>query len=70
MDALTTMKKKTYRNFLIVRNKLMNEKGYSPKDASEITHRIFENLYYDSTRTVRSYYDKVLSRKEFEAQGE
>lgn len=68
MDSLTTMKTKTYRNFLIVRNKLMSEKGYSPKEASEITHSIFENYLYDSTRTVRHYYDKVLSREEFEAQ--
>jgi hypothetical protein len=68
MDSLTTMKTKTYRNFLIVRNKLMSEKGYSPKESSEIAHLIFENYLYDSTRTVRHYYDKVLSREEFEAQ--
>lgn len=70
MDALTTMKKKTYHNFLIVRNKLMNEKGYPPKDASEIAHHIFENYDYDSTRTVRDYYDRILSKEEFEARME
>jgi hypothetical protein len=68
MDTLTTMRRKTYRNFLIVKNKLMNEKGYRPEEASEITHDIFENYDYDSTRTVRDYYDRILSREEFEAQ--
>ena len=68
MDTLTTMKKKTYHNFLIVRNKLMNEKGYRPSEASDIAHLIFENYHYDSTRTVRDYYDRVLSKEKFEAQ--
>ena len=70
MDALTTMKNKTYHNFLIVKNKLMNEKGYRPEEASEITHLIFENYNYDSTRTVRNYYDRILSKEEFEARME
>jgi hypothetical protein len=65
---LTTMKKKTYHNFLIVRNKLMNEKGYDPKTASELTHRIFENLEANPSQTAKMFYDHILSKEEFEAQ--
>ena len=46
----------------------MNEKGYRPSEASDIAHLIFENYHYDSTRTVRDYYDRVLSKEKFEAQ--
>ena len=65
---LETMKNKTYHNFLIVRNKLLKEKGYGVQDANAIAHRIFENYYFDNTRTVQDYYDRVLAREEFEAQ--
>ena len=65
---LNTMKRKTYHNFLIVRNKLMNEKGYDPKTASELSHRIFENYHLDPTLTVKDYYDRILTKEEFEAQ--
>lgn len=65
---LETMKRKTYRNFLVVRNKLLREKGYGVQDANSITHRIFENYQLDNTRTVKDYYDRVLSRDEFESQ--
>ena len=65
---LETMKKKTYHNFLIVRNKLMKEKGYEPREAEQITHRIFENYNHNNTRTIQWYYDMVLTREEFEQQ--
>lgn len=63
------MKKKTYRNFLIIRNKLMNEKRYSPKEASELTHLIFENTNLDVLgRTAEYFYSTVLSKADFETQ--
>ena len=65
---LETMKKKTYHNFLIVRNKLMNEKGYAPRVAEQITHRIFENYNNNTSRNIKWYYDMVLTREEFEQQ--
>ena len=65
---LNKMKRKTYRNFLIVKNLLMKDKGYGIADATDITHRIFENYELDNTRTIKDYYDRVLSRKEFELQ--
>lgn len=67
---LETMKRKTYRNFLVVRNKLLKEKGYGVPDANDITHRIFENYRLDPSRTIRDYYDRVLCKEEFEAQQE
>ena len=65
---LESMKNKTYRNFLIVRNKLMKEKGYDRKTSEQITHRIFENYSLDNTRTIREYFDRVLTKEEFEMQ--
>lgn len=62
------MKRKTYRNFLIVRNKLIKYKGYDKQEASNIAHLIFENYELDSNHTINEYYDRVLSKKEFELQ--
>lgn len=63
------MKKKTYRNFLIIRNRLMNEKGYSPQEASDITHKIFENTHNDTAgRPAEHFFSMVLSKAEFETQ--
>lgn len=68
LKMLEKMKKKTYHNFLIVRNKLMFEKGYEPREAERITHRIFNNYQLDNTHTIKWYYDMVLTKEEFEMQ--
>jgi hypothetical protein len=65
---LTKMKKKTYHNFLIVRNKLMTEKGYDPRTAEDLAHRIFENYKANPGQTVKMQYDRILTKEEFEAQ--
>lgn len=65
---LETMKRKTYRNFLVVRNKLLKEKGYAVQDANAIAHRIFENYDLDNSRTIKDYYDRVITREQFETQ--
>lgn len=62
------MKRKTYRNFMIIRNKLMREKGYSPEEASNLTHLIFENVEYNPGRTAEDFYSMVISKEEFESQ--
>ena len=63
------MKRKTYHNFLIIRNKLMSEKGYTPQEASDLTHKIFENTHNDALgRTAEHFYSMVLPKAEFEAQ--
>ena len=64
---LTKMKNKTYRNFLIVRNKLMTEKGYDPTTAADLTHLIFENLKANPGQNIKMFYDRILSKEEFEA---
>ena len=61
---LNKMKRKTYRNFLIVKNLLMKEKGYDANESSLITHRIFENYELDSSRTIGDYYNRILTSAE------
>ena len=41
------MRNKTYRNFMIIANKLQREKGYSEKQAFELAHKVFENVEAD-----------------------
>ena len=65
---LEKMKKKTYHNFLIIRNLLMSEKGYDPRTSERIAHRIFDNYQLDNTHTIKWYYDMVLTKEEFEMQ--
>jgi hypothetical protein len=66
---MKNIRRKTYHNFLIVRNKLMREKGYDPTEASELTHLIFENAENDGAgRSVEHFYDMVLSKTDYEAQ--
>lgn len=63
------MKRKTYRNFMIIKNKLMREKKYDSNEASQLTHLIFENTEYDTEgRTAEFFYSRVLSKAEYEAQ--
>ena len=65
---LNKMKKKTYRNFLIVRNLLMKEKGYGTQEASDIAHLIFGNYELDNNLTIADYYNRILTKDEFEHQ--
>jgi hypothetical protein len=65
---LEKMKNKTYRNFMVVKNLLTKEKGYDATTSTQIAHRIFDNYELDNTRTIKDYYDRVISREEFEAQ--
>lgn len=65
---LEKMKNKTYHNFMIVKKLLMREKGYDATTSSQITHRIFENYELDNSRSIKDYYDRVISREQFEQQ--
>lgn len=62
------IKRKTYHNFLIIRNKLMNEKGYDPRTAEQLTHNLFETLSVNPGRTAEEIYNHILSKEEFEAE--
>lgn len=67
---MKTMRRKTYRNFLIVKNALMKQKGYSPEEASKLTHMVFENFECDKDyggRSVEHWYDMILPKAEYEA---
>lgn len=61
------IKRKTYRNFLIIRNKLMNEKHYDPRTAEKITHQIFDELAYYPDRSAEWFYNMILSKEDFES---
>lgn len=65
---MKTIKNKTYHNFLIIRNKLMCEKGYDPCTASQLTHNIFDTLSVNPGRTAEEFYNLILSKEEYEAE--
>ena len=59
------MKRKTYRNFLIMMNRLQREKGYTKSEAEKLTHQIFENLEANAGRTAEQFYNMILSKAEY-----
>ena len=61
------MRNKTYRNFMIIANKLKREKGYNEKQAFELAHKVFENVEADKQygrRTAEYFYNMILSNSE------
>ena len=62
------IRNKTYRNFMIIRGKLIREKGYSPEEATKLTHIVFENVFDDKdygNRSAEYFYNTILSAEEF-----
>ena len=62
------IRNKTYRNFMIIRGKLIREKGYSPEEATKLTHLVFENVLYDKNcgdRPAEYFYNTISSAEEF-----
>ena len=62
------IRNKTYRNFIIIRNKLMKEKGYSREEATKLSHLVFENVFDDKdygNRSAEYFYNTILSAEEF-----
>lgn len=65
------IRNKTYRNFIIIRNKLIREKGYSKEEATTLSHTIFENVFYDKdhgNRSAEYFYDMVLTAEQYRGQ--
>ena len=61
------MKNKTYRNFMIIANKLQREKGYNQQEAFDLSNRVFENVENDSAgRTAEFFYGMIVSKPEYE----
>ena len=61
------MKRKTYRNFMIIANKLQREKGYAKQEAFDLAHKGFENVENDGAgRTAEFFYGMIVSKTEYE----
>ena len=61
------MRNKTYRNFMIIANKLQREKGYSQQEAFDLSHKVFENVENDGAgRTAEFFYGMIVSKTEYE----
>ena len=61
------MKRKAYRNFMIIANKLQKEKGYNQQEAFDLSHKVFENVENDSAgRTAEFFYGTIVSKSEYE----
>ena len=61
------MKRKTYRNFIIIANKLQREKGYPKQEAFDLAHKVFENVENDGAgRPAEFFYGMIVSKAEFE----
>ena len=60
------MKRKTYRNFMIIANKLQREKGYAKQEAFDLAHKVFENVENDGAgRTAEFFYGMIVSKIEY-----
>jgi hypothetical protein len=54
---------------MIIKNKLMKEKGYNSEEAAKLTHLVFENTENDlAGRTAEYFYSMIISKAEYEAQ--
>jgi hypothetical protein len=68
---MRTIKNKTYRNFLIVKNRIVKEKHYDETEASKLTHLVFDNFEMDKgygNKSIEFFLDRILSKEEFEEQ--
>ena len=61
------MKNKTYRNFMIIANKLQREKGYPKQEAFDLAHKVFENVENDGAgRPAEFFYGMIERKNDFE----
>lgn len=62
------IKNLTYRNFIIVMNKII-AKGYDDKTAEDLTRKVFDNYYHDKGRGDRSvewFIGQILTKEEYD----
>ena len=62
------IKNKTYRNLVIVANRIMREKHYDEKTAFELAHIVFENLEDNPGHNINHFINMILTKEEYEAQ--
>lgn len=68
---MRTIKNKTYRNFLIVKNRIVKEKHYDETEASKLTHLVFDNYEQDKgygNNSIEFFLDRILPKEEYEAE--
>jgi hypothetical protein len=68
MKLIEKMKRKTYRNFLVVWNLLQQEKGYDRETARKLAHMVFENAEANPGQSINRFYDRILSKEEYTAE--
>lgn len=62
------MKRKTYRNFILVMDILQHQKHYTSGEAERITRQIFDNVEADKGRGDRSaewFLARIISKEEW-----
>lgn len=68
MKLIEKMKRKTYRNFLVVWNLLQQEKGYDRETARKLAHMVFENAEANPGQSINRLYDRILPKEEYTAE--
>lgn len=67
------MKRKTYRNFLLVMGILQDVKHYTRTESERLARKVFENVEADKghgNRTAEWFLSRILTKEEYEAQYE
>lgn len=65
------MKRKTYRNFLLVMDILQDVKHYTRAESERLARKVFENVEADKgngNRTAEWFLSRILTKEEYEAQ--
>lgn len=58
--ARKSIKKKTYYNFMVVKNAIQIEKGYNEMEAIKIAEHLFEILESNPQGNIWVWYDNIL----------
>ena len=62
------MKRKTYNNFILVMDILMDVKHYSKSEAERLAHKVFENVEADRgllNRSAEYFLSQILPWEEY-----
>lgn len=59
------IRNKTYRNFILIMNYLMNEKHYDKDTAEMLTHRVFDNVEATPASDAWAFARRILSAEEY-----
>ena len=67
------MKRKTYKNFILIMDMIQDLKHYNPQEAERLTRKVFENVEADKgpgklNRSAEYFIDMILPAEEFYAE--